>query len=61
MRWDRPFTDFTARQGPILCCSVAAAVLGAVLSLAFGRLCWELFALGLVVLAFSAAVGRGPT
>ena len=54
-------TDFTARQGPILVSSVVAAMLGAVLSLAFGRVCWEIFGLAVVVLAFGALVGRGPS
>jgi hypothetical protein len=53
--------DFTARQGPILLSSVVAAMLGVVLSIAFGRVCWEIFGLALVVLAFGAVVGRRPS
>ena len=57
----RPAVDFTARQAPIVASATAAGLLGATLSLTFGRVCWEVFASAAVVLAFSAFVGRGPT
>jgi hypothetical protein len=57
----RPAVDFTARQAPIVAGATFAAVLGAALSLTFGRVCWEVLAVAAAVLAFSAFVGRGPT
>ena len=38
----RALTDFTLRQAPILSVGAAGAVLGGTVSLAVGRVCWEI-------------------
>ncbi len=54
----RALTDFILRQAPILVVAAAGTVLGGTVSLVLGSVCWAIFIVVLVVVAFSPLVGR---